>query len=134
MVTLIRFVLIINALGFLLSGVKTLSDVESVAKLVGFHLSTPSGYNEFWASYGGMFFGFGAYLLWASFRDSHREPAITILTLCCLGLVSGRLVGIATFGLPQASHLFFLAWELVTLVLGASYFIQRWNLLRRSSV
>ncbi len=106
--------LVLNGIAFAGTGVYALAAPAEVAASVGLAVNGASGHNEFLATFGGMFLGYGLYLLAALRHAAWRPGALVSLGVLCAGLFGGRVFSTVVHGVPEVHQLVFGAWELAT--------------------
>jgi hypothetical protein len=107
-------VLILNGIGFIGTGCIAIWAPDTLAASVQFSLQGSAAYSEFLATFGGLYLAYGIFLLVV--RGSMIRFALLILAVTSTGLMSGRLVALALYGMPNSAQLVFWAWELATAV------------------
>ena len=113
---LARFILITSALVFLAVGVGFLVIPVEWASLTEISLPTPMSRTDLRATYGGLDFGIGVFLLIAARRAEWVRPGLLLLALAAAGFATGRVIGFLAEGFAGSLMLLFLAIELSIVV------------------
>ncbi len=108
---LARFVLISSALVFLAVGVGFLVIPVEWASLTEISLPTAMSRTDLRATYGGLDFAVGVFLIVAARRNEWVRPGLLVLALAAAGFATGRVIGFIAEGSAGNLMLLFLAIE-----------------------
>ncbi len=111
-----KIFLVLNAIAFMLIGIKT--TIDPVASLASQDLSPQSitAANELRSIYGGMHFTFGCMMLAGALMASLTRHALWFCAAFLGGLVAGRLSSLILDGQPNDFVMFLLVFESVVLL------------------
>jgi Domain of unknown function (DUF4345) len=122
---LARSLLFASALIFIIVGAGFLVMPRQYADVIEISLPTAMARTDVRATYGGLEFGFGVFLILCVVRQEWIRPGLWALALATGGFATGRLVGFVAERTISHFMLGFLALELVVTLLAV-------GLLRRS--
>lgn len=112
--------LIVNGLLFAVLGAITLFDLSTIVAYLGLgdvNLSV-NATNDLRANYGGLYTALGGLLIWSGCKPAWRATALLWLAVLFVGVVLGRVIDIAKYGMPDPQVVQFLVMEVVV-ILGA---------------
>jgi len=111
---LARFLLWINGLAFVGTGLLGFFAFSGFAGFVEFELLSSAATTEFIANYGGLYLFYGLYLVYCGLNACRHVPGLVVLGFTSVGLFAGRLVGSVITMQIDATQLLFASWEIAT--------------------
>jgi len=110
-----KFILGYYGMLFLGFGLAGLTQAEALSHLVHFNIDAPGARMEFISTYGGLFLGFGGFLLYC-LKDNIHIGLLSVLFTMGAMLIA-RVIGFMLYGGADMLQYIYLAGEAFTLVL-----------------
>lgn len=100
---------------FMAFGIAGLVAPNLVTDLISYSLNGPVAQTEFMATYGGLFIGLGAYMLYCTGNNVHTGLVCVLITMGTMLIT--RSIGYVSFGGSDLVQHIYLAGELFTVLL-----------------
>ena len=122
---MVRIVLALYALLFLVFGLRSLFDPQSILTLLSATDIGTDGIYELRGIYGGVSLGIAIMCGAAAFKPALQRPALYVLLAYMGGYVIARIAAILTTGLPSPLFLAFSAFEAISALIAAGLLWRR---------